>query len=382
MKRMLLAVFSTLWIQAAAQITITAVTFPAVGDTFHYALDLSPANAGFVTPPGGGQLWDFSNLQYDQTFQTVYLAPNTGAHSSGFPGADLLINGATGESYYNVTNNKVELLGYAGGDPANLGVNVLAKFSPPIIDRQSPLNFFDIAQQTTDLSLPFALSSLPDSLVANIPGANLIDSIRIRINFQRLDVVDAWGDLKIPGLAMPAPVLRQKRTEYTTTALDVHSFIGWVPLSGLPGGGGLLGGFLGTDTTVTYRYLSDTYKTEMAVVTLNNSLDTVQSVRFNNIQNITPAPEVDAPGAASVQAFPNPAIQWVRFDCNNLPADEYTLKIFNIVGKVVWKETFQVAGKRSITVDLEDFKKGTYLYSLSDQKGAIIGTKRLVVVKP
>ncbi|MBK9337851.1 MAG: T9SS type A sorting domain-containing protein [Lewinellaceae bacterium] len=83
-----------------------------------------------------------------------------------------------------------------------------------------------------------------------------------------------------------------------------------------------------------------------------------------------------------MQAIPNPAIDWVRFDCNNLSADEYTLKIFNIVGKVVWKETFQAAGKRAISLNLENFNKGTYLYSLVNRKGDIIGTKRLVVVKP
>ena len=33
-------------------------------------------------------------------------------------------------------------------------------------------------------------------------------------------------------------------------------------------------------------------------------------------------------------------------------------------------------------LDLKDFKKGTYLYSLSDMKGNILGTKRLMVVKP
>ncbi len=311
----------------------------------------------------------------------MYQAASAGANQASFPGADLMIATATGESYFNVTNNKVELLGYSGGDPANLGVNVLAKFSPPIIERRSPVNFFDINQQTSDLSIPFSTDALPDSLLANIPGGNLIDSIRVRINFQRLEVADAWGNLRIPNQPMPVPVLRQKRTEYTTTALDVHSFLGWIPLSGIPGGGGL-GNFLGTDTTVTYRYASNTDKEELAVVTVSNDGLTIESVRFKNVDMVTPAPELEAPGSASVQAFPNPAIQWVRFDCTNLPEDEYTLKIFNIVGKIVWKNSYTIAGNRSIRIDLEDFKKGTYLYSLVNHAGTIIGTKRLVVVKP
>jgi hypothetical protein len=55
--------------------------------------------------------------------------------------------------------------------------------------------------------------------------------------------------------------------------------------------------------------------------------------------------------------FPNPAVDWVRFDCSNLPQEEYTLKIYNIIGKVVWKETYQLSGNRSIRIDLDDFKK-------------------------
>lgn len=377
---MLLAVFSALCVHASAQITVTAATFPAVGDTFRYALDLNVEGDGYITPPGGSQVWNFTDLNREQTLETVYRDPKTGDESANFPGAELLVVNAGGESYYNVTNNRVELLGYSGGDPANLGVNVLAKFGPPIVERRSPMMFFDINQQTSDLTLPFSTDALPDTLIANIPGAQFIDSIRVRINFQRLEVVDGWGTLQIPGMLMPEPVLREKRTEYTTTNLDVHSFLGWIPVPA-GSGGGLLN-FLGTDTTVSYRYYSNVHKEELAVVTLNNEQSAPERVRFKNIGNLTSLPEEDAPGAAGVQAFPNPAIQWVRFDCTNLPADEYTLKIFNIVGKVVWKNTYTISGNRSIRVDLDDFKKGTYLYSLVDQNGVIIGTKRLVVVKP
>lgn len=378
---MLLAVFSALCVHASAQITVTAATFPAVGDTFRYALDLNVEGDGYITPPGGSQVWNFTDLNREQTLETVYRDPKTGTQSASFPGAELLVVNAGGESYYNVTNNRVELLGYSGGDPANLGVNVLANFGPPIVERRSPMMFFDINQQTSDLTLPFSTDALPDTLIANIPGAQFIDSIRVRINFQRLEVVDGWGTLQIPGMLMPEPVLREKRTEYTTTNLDVHSFLGWIPIPTTGGSGGLLN-FLGTDTTVSYRYYSNVHKEELAVVTLNNEQSAPERVRFKNIGNLTSLPEEDAPGAAGVQAFPNPAIQWVRFDCTNLPADEYTLKIFNIVGKVVWKNTYTISGNRSIRVDLDDFKKGTYLYSLVDQNGVIIGTKRLVVVKP
>lgn len=376
---MLLAIFSALYLSAAAQITITNAVFPVAGDTLLYSTDPQPnGNLNAASAPGGGQLWDFSSLQASQLSEIVYQPATAGMDFAEFPGADLVVIGQTGETYYNVTSNKVDVMGYSGADPANFGLDILARFNPNFNERRAPVNFFDINQQQTDLSLPFSTNQLPDSLLQGLPIQP--DSIRIRINTQRLEVVDGWGNCQIPGGQYP--VLRQKRIEYTTTALDVKvPFLGWIDLSTLIGGGGGIGGFIGTDTTVTYRFLSGTEKEDIAVATMSNDLSEVQTVRFKN-NELVDATIVEAPGSASIQAFPNPAVEWVRFDCSNLPADDYTLKIFNIVGRVVWKEQYQLAGNKSIRVELDNFKKGAYLYSLADSKGNTIGTKRLVVLKP
>lgn len=390
MKRMLLAVLSAICLHATAQITIPATTFPAVGDTFHYAVDVNPANLNFITPPGGGQQWDYTALKPSQTSQIVFLNPSTGDNASKFPGADLLNkNFGGGEVYYNVTATRVELMGFSGGANIPFAPNAIGRYTPALVDRRAPLTYGNAAVQVSNLTIPFAVTDLPpffDSLLAGIPGGQFIDSIRVKVRFDQADTVDAWGTLKMPGLTGGVPVLREKQVEKNTTTMEARitvPFPFWIDITGFLGGGGF-GDFLGSDSTITYRFLSDAHKEELVSVTANFALDTIQTVRFKNIPITTSAPEIiaEAPGTASVQAVPNPAIEWVRFECSNLPNDEYTLKIFNIVGKVVWKETFQTAGKRTISVDLEHFNKGTYLYSLVNRKGDIIGTKRLVVVKP
>lgn len=376
---MLLAVFSALCFGASAQITVTSATFPVAGDTLMYAFDNDPVNLNIVaSPPGGNQLWDLSTLQISQTSETVYRPASAGINALNFPGAELVVIGQAGETYFNVTTNKFEALGYAGGDPAGLGLNVLAKFNPAVVERSSPLQFFDITPQTTNLSLPFSTEQLPDSLFQGAPFTP--DSIRVRLNTQRLDVVDGWGTCQIPGGSYP--VLRQKRTEYTTTNLDVYiGLLGWVDISQF--GGGAFSNFLGTDTTVTFRFYSGTEKEEIAVATMSNDLSGVENVRFKNnmTTDVSPEPD-DSPGSANIQAHPNPAVEFVNFNCSNLPRDNYTLKIYNIVGKVVWKGEYALNGNKVIYLELDDFKKGTYLYSLSDGKGNIISTKRLVVLKP
>ncbi len=381
MKRMLLAIFSALFLSASAQITVTSASFPASGDTLKFVTDISPsASLNAASAPGGNQLWDFSSLQNSQTDEIVYQPASAGVYSMSFPSADLVLIGQTGETYYNVTNTKFEVLGFAGSDPAGFGLNVLAKFAPAFSERTSPLNFFDVSQQQTNLSLPFSTAALPDSLFGG--ALALVDSIRVRTTTSRLGVVDGWGNCKIP--SGQYPVLRLKRTDYTTTALDVKvPFLGWVDLATLSGGaGGGLGGFIGTDTTITYRFYNNVEKEEIAVATMSNDLSTVETVRFKDNET-TAAPEpFGTPNGAGIQAYPNPAVEYVRFDCSNLPQDDYTLKIYNIIGKVIWKEQYTMAGTRSIRIELESFKKGTYLYSLVSSKGNIIGTKRLVVLKP
>ncbi len=380
MKRMLLAFISALSISASAQITITNAVFPSEGDTLRYVTDNSPQGIDAATPPGGNQIWNFGGLKRSTSSTTAYTNANKGTNFSKFPGADLAIINPQGESYFNKTATKFENMGFVGRNQAAFNIVLLAKYNPALVEKQAPLNFFDIAQQSTNLNIPFDADELPDSLLKSLPIKP--DSFRVRINSQRLEVVDGWGSCSIPGGSYP--VLRQKRTEYVTTNIDVKvPFLGWLDLSTVlgGGGGGGIGNLIGTDTTISYRFLNDKEKEDIAVVTMSNDLKTVETVRFKN-NNVLSAPERFAPGNSSIQAFPNPAVEWVRFDCNNLQPGDYTLKIFNIVGRAVYKETYQIAGNRSIRIELDDFKKGTYLYSLSDAKGNVIGTKRLVVLKP
>ncbi|MBK6997440.1 MAG: T9SS type A sorting domain-containing protein [Lewinellaceae bacterium] len=386
MKRMLLAAFSALYLSVSAQITVTNATFPVAGDTLRFAYDESPVGFNPATPPGGNQIWNFSTLSADNTDEMLYKAANSGTHAADFPGAELVLPGATGETYFNVTNSKMEVQGYAGADPAGFGLDVSTPFTPSLIERRSPMNFFDINSQQSNLNLTFPTDQPPlDALFAGLPVN--VDSMRVAVTTNRVEAVDAWGTCQIPGGQYP--VLRQKRTDYVSTGIEVYvslfpGFGSWVDLSTLigSGGGGGLGDVIGTDTTVTYRFYSGTEKEEIAVATMSNDLSSVERMRFKRNQVTTATPDINAPGNAGITAFPNPAIDWVRFDCTNLPQEDYTLKIFNIIGKVVWKENYQLSGTRSIRVELDHFKKGTYLYSLSDKKGNVIGTKRLVVLKP
>jgi Secretion system C-terminal sorting domain len=385
MKRMLLAVLSALTLSASAQITITNAVFPVAGDTLRYANDVNPVGVNPATPPGGNQTWMFNGLVKDTTIEVVFKSASSGMHFLSFPGAELMQAAGGGESYFNVTPSTFSVMGYAGAAPGGLGLNATVPLNPALIERRAPTNFFDINSQTSNLRLTLSTDQPPLSTIfANLPVN--VDSLRILRSTNRIEAVDGWGTCQIPGGQYP--VLRNKRTDYVTSDAELYvvlfpGFGTWVPLSTVigGGGGGGFGDLLGTDTTVTYLFLNGTEKEEIAVATMSNDLSSVASMRFKNNATVD-APVLNSPGTASISAFPNPAIDWVRFDYSNLPQDQYTLKIFNIIGREVWKETYQLVGTHHFRVELENFKKGTYLYSLSNKKGNVIGTKRLVVLKP
>jgi len=382
MKQMLLAIFTALLFEATAQVTVTNATFPSAGDTLEYAVDTDPTalTSNIATPPGSNQTWNLQTLQTDQTSQVIYQPASAGLHAMSYPGAELVVIGPNTETYYDLSSTKFSAIGYAGSSAISFGTQVLAKYSPAIVERKSPLNFFDISTQSSNLSLPFAIpEALLDSLNLNLPVSP--DSLRARVNTDRVELVDGWGKCQIPGGIYD--VLRIKRTEYRTTGLDIHApFIGWVDIQPFLGsGGGALSNFFVTDTLITYRFYNNLEKEDIAVATMSNDLSTATEVQFKRNET-TATVDVDSPGAASIQAYPNPAVEYVRFNCANLPQGDYTLKIFNIIGKVVWKETYKLTGSKSIRIELDDFKKGTYLYSLTDGVGNIIGTKRLVILKP
>ena len=379
MKYTLLYLFFAVFFSTAAQAqaTITNESFPVAGDTLFTAVDNLPAG-NYITGSGGGQSWDFTTLQSPFPRRTLLLPAMQGPGSYAFPSATYYasINPSL-VAYYRVSSSKVELLGFYGQDPLGLGVESPSRFDPPVVQQRAPLNYMDMNESQANLSLAFSANDLPAGVLNNLPITP--DSLRIRLNIQRSDVVDAWGSLTIPGGIYD--VLREKRTEVRETRLDAKiGFFGWQDITdiaiqalNIPE--------LGPQTTVNYYYLSNEAIEPIALVVANESETQVQRVEYKANNIVSNVQSVDAlkPG---VWAYPNPAIVNVRFEFTNLAPGRYKLKIHNILGIEEWRKTYQISGNHTEKVDISSLRKGTYLYSLVDDRGKTITTRRLIVVRP
>ncbi|MBX2874800.1 MAG: T9SS type A sorting domain-containing protein [Saprospiraceae bacterium] len=386
MKQSLLLTF--IWIcccgSLAAQISISNDYFPASGDTTYTAIDNLPTGIE-VGSTGPNQSWNFTSLQAPFSRRTIYRNSSSGNFFNEYPSSDLLAELVeNAESYYNVTSSRFELQGFGGSDPVGLGVEALPKYSPPLVERWAPLEYEDENSSEANISYAFSADDLPDEITDPLPITP--DSFRVRYSLSRVDVVDAWGTMTIPGGAYE--VLREKRTTMQDVRLDAKvGFFGWQDITDIVLEAIDIDEILGMDnalgesTTIAYHFYSDEAKEPIAIVTMDEEGVNPVRVQFKGNDIISNVQNVNAlrPG---VYAFPNPAIVNVRFEFSNLKPGNYTLRIYNILGVEVWKKKYNVNNFRTEKVDISTLRKGTYLYSLSNEKGKTLATKRLIIIRP
>lgn len=360
-----------------AQITVSNSTFPKAGDTLRTAFDPMPIGIDLGSP-GANQNWDFGDLQ-GLAQESIILPASDGDAFTSFPNANALVKlGEAGELYYNSNANTYELVGFFGSPSDQLmGLELVAPYSPTLIERRAPLNYEDENTAESNLIVAFSADALPSDLLDSLPITP--DSLRIRFNSTREDEVDAWGNLTIPGGTYE--VLREKRLSVSETRLDVK--VGFGPIGFWQDVTDLLPffDFLGGDTTLTYVYLSDAEKEEIAEVTVNPLDDSVLSVQYKANNVLSNVSYVNT-GRADMLAYPNPAINEVRFSFHNISPGNYQVKLFNILGVEVWRDSLYMNGSHIEKVNLSKLRKGTYLYSLTNERGKTITTKRLMVIRP
>lgn len=380
MKQTLLFITSVLFLATSlhGQLILTSADyFPAVGDTLRTAVDNAPVGI-VLTAPGGNQSWNFSSLQSGFTQERIVRDPAEGEVSGSYPGATALLEQAGGgEGYYVGNSTSFAIVGYAGTDPLMQGLQINAPFDPPYVERWAPLAFFDLRNHQSALTLAVATQDIPGNLFGNLPITP--DSIRVRVNTTRTDLVDGWGTLTIPGGVYD--VLREKRTEYREVRLDakVGSFP-WTDITDLALAA-LPIDQLGVDTLVTYSFWSDEAKEPIAVITTNSMGNEVVSVEYKSNNIVNSVRELNR-AQPRVYVYPNPALIYARFEFTNLPAGNYYLELYNLVGRPVWSKQYYIDGYLLDKVNVMQLQKGIYIYVLRDEKGNRILANRLLVTTP
>ncbi len=383
MKQTLLSsIFSlVIWSISFGQITINSGDyFPVPGDTLRTTTAFFP-NVNFDPQTTGQQMWDFSSLPVGFIRERLVLDASEGNASGIYPDAEVVIRDSeNAEEYHNVTNEFMEVIGYFGSDPIGFGIDVNAGLEKPILDRHAPLTFGDVMMSSSAFRIEIAWDDLPTEFLDTLGSLPIEpDSIAVEFAGDRTDVVDAWGSMEIPRGSFE--VLREKRVENRSTVILAKvPILGWIDVTDLIPFSGL-----GDATLVSYYFFSADAKEPIAVVNMNAANDTVNNIAFKYIP-ITVSSSADVvkdAHRADVMALPNPAILYARFYFSHVEPGNYSLRIYNLLGLPVWENNYTInSGNQMVKENLYDLNPGTYVYSLIDDNGKVLVTKKLVIARP
>lgn len=356
------------WHISQAQIVLNDVVFPSKGDSLLLAFDyLPPIDATYDSGPQ--QSWDFSELEVPYSIYLIAKDPKLGKASKYFPNADFMIEWIGGdETYYKKVNKILVILGEYKTDPLGFGIKIPMVYDSGIPFLRSGLAYGDSFLTQTSYTTVFSSKNLGVEFKRKLNSNP--DSLRIIMKMNFSERVDGWGQLKLPEENFQVLRMKtEKKLNYRIEAKTGKSK--WQDVSALL----VDGNFLNPKQAINFYYLSNKSKWPV-IYTEGNS-----NFYFKSTGYLFPVKNLET-SVVGMNAFPNPAIADVRFEFNNLAKGTYKLTLFNIIGVEVWKKTYKIEGYLVDKFNVSGLKKGTYHYSLTDEAGRIVLTKRLIVIKP
>ena len=368
-----------------AQTEITNASFPVAGDVLKtLILDNPNITADFQAELDAN--WDFSNLTADDVFEEMYSDIADAEFAAMFPEATTFQGeDGFGEAFFKGTDTEFSFLGFAGTDLTGLGFGADLVYSTPyVVRRAMSFRLGDQFTTSTEARSRVAVSDLPDFITDSLLSMSPvpIDSMGIGLSIDRNDFTDAWGKVAIPGGTFD--VIRQKSTEITNTIIEVKvPIFGWQNLAELLGGlgGGGDFGFGGSDTTITYQYLSNDAKEPILVLTLDNEETEVVSAEFKDMGVITVGTHFIDEQPFEFTISPNPTNGPVVVEISDLPFGEYQLVLFDLNGKMIQKEIILGENNYKNGYDFNHLTQGTYFLSLKNKNGQTIATEKFILSK-
>lgn len=357
----------------AAQPIIEKTILPSVGDTIILANDNLPEGIT-IFPAKGKQEWDFMGLQSAFFKKTVVKKASDQVRKNWLPAADIYMEDLKGvTNYYHLHDKELKLVGAEGVDPYGIGVELKTAYQPSFSILKTPIAYEDMRNTSGQFSSAIAASELPITLLYSLPM--LPDSVRFISAVETSQEIDAWGHLVLPDNSFE--VLRLRRITGIKTRLEAKiGQFSWQDITD-----DLFTPFFQKEKVLlSYHFYSNEAQMPVLVATMKED-----GVTADNIEYLVSDPSSvirNTDGQPDIYVYPNPAINEVRFAFSNLPPANYTLKIIDILGRSLMEEDYQLSGFRSIKWDVSKLRKGTYLYSLSNEDGTVIGTRRLMVIRP
>ncbi|MEM6724851.1 MAG: T9SS type A sorting domain-containing protein [Bacteroidota bacterium] len=367
-----LLLFFALSQTAFSQITVGNNHFPMVGETWYIARDSFPPT--FITPPGPDYFWDYSNLTAQENVAFTVQDISTSAFASDFPDADVVLPFLDGEGFYKVNNDSVELVGYFGTPSSALGsLPLLVDMEPSGTILYADLEYEDTFYDTSAFFLEIDAAEIPAD--ADLPfDISDIDSARIVVTIVQADTVDSWGICRTA--LGDFQVLRVKETQYRNTFVEVkHNFLGWFDITVFPIDG------IGDEVYEYYRFIDEVSNEPIFYAETRDGSINPYYVEWR-IDPMTVSIEDQVSPIEGLMAYPNPAVNQINIAVRTSEPGDFQISITNILGRTILIQPFFSGTETDIQINLDGLSSGIYLYSILNDQGEILETKRFLISRP
>lgn len=327
---------------AMSQITLTANSFPHIGDKFINHNDTLTAS---LSPGSGGtnQTWNFAALNNHYNDTSEFVDPDTTPDGAAFPTAQLGGIRDGNYAYFINTATECQIIGVSG---SFMGSPVLdIHYTSPSIEAKSGITY--------NSNYSFISSFLLVVAGADV-GYPAADSVKIHNSVYVSKVADGWGTVTSPFGGFPC--LRIKEKDSTVTFVDALVAGFWLPNV-----------YSQTSVDVSYNYVDNSKMQPIVTLNMDSTSATVGSAAYRD--SWAAGIKDDAkPSLFTVYPNPNSGNDFSIL-VGGLPNDNYVFQIFDMKGSLVYTSNIFV-NKNSVTeINLigNNFSAGNYSAVVSSE---------------
>ena len=357
--------------QGDAQETSYRMQLPEKGDVFYYKLDNLPDNI-LPSLEGERNVWNLSMLSAPTAHEFTFKSSSQGEYFNFFPQSTIVsIDIWKNEKYYEKYGSGLFIVGEVLKNGMSSSNVLVIKYTDPkpVFNERYAAN--DTQEYAAKWEVVVNASDIKDY------RGDKNDLVKIEVSEEIEEEIINSGIVFLPRERYNSAFELERRISSTINFFFKRGSDEWKEL--------------GQDIALELLPVTIlNFKREILVMTeerkewlANMTLDSegnVQNVLFKSekeqVNNSTSYDE------KSFFLYPNPSFGLVRLDFVNLPKGTYDLEVYNIIGKRIWSQSYEISGYTTIKEDLGFLSKGTYLYSVKDRSGKKLLTRKMAIINP
>lgn len=347
---------------------------PSIGDTFYRSVVRDQINESYLEQ-NKYRFWNFNNLSTPFTIAELYESPRKGKYFKYFPEATLVLLKINGEeSYYHKKGGELRCVGEVISCSFTKSGFIVGKYSPARLVIPGSFKIGDRYQNNVILS--FALGK--DEVIGKdnfMPFGS--DSIMVKINFVQNATFNDYGWLLINGERHEVMKITSGIYSLLSTQVKASKNAKWKDIrispTTLPDE---LQRMISSSQWQETEFFTEKYRGPFFSYIKRN--EDITEIIFQN-RNLTETEFIKYKDS-SILLYPNPTYGDIYLDFLNMPRGDYRMEVYNIIGKKLIYKDFTLSTNSYQQLDLSTLKKGTYIYSITDQNNRKIITRRLSII--